>query len=83
MEGNNFKTQHSYPRSQLNHLKKARVEIWPKRSEEETTHTKKKPYQDEDKKSSINEKINSQIKKPRLKIIPIKALNPFPPPAID
>ena len=34
----------------VNHLKKARGEIWPKRSEEETT----KNYQDEDKKSAIN-----------------------------
>ena len=31
-------TQHSYPRSRLNHLKQARGKIWPKRSEEETTH---------------------------------------------
>ena len=60
MEGSNYwgygyKTQHSYPRSRLNHPKKARGEIWPKRSEEETTQ--KKPYQDEDKKSAINKKI--------------------------
>ena len=62
MEGSNYwgygyKTQHSYPRSRLNHLKKARGEIWPKRSEEETTKKKKKKkknYQDEDKKSAIN-----------------------------
>ena len=40
-----------------------------KRSEEETTH---KNYLDEDKKSAINKKINSQIKKPHLKMIPIK-----------
>ena len=31
-----------------------------------------KNYQDEDKKSAINKKINSQIKKPHLKMIPIK-----------
>ena len=42
MEGSNYwdygyKTQHYYPRSRLNHLKKARGEIWPKPSEEETT----------------------------------------------
>ena len=37
---------------------------------EETTQ--KKNYQDEDKKSAINKKINSQIKKPHLKMIPIK-----------
>ena len=30
------------------------------------------PYQDEDKKSAINKNINSQIKKPHLKMIPIK-----------
>ena len=35
--GYGYKTQHSYPTSGLNHLKKARSEIWPKRSEEETT----------------------------------------------
>ena len=29
-------------------------------------------YQDEEKKSAINKKINSQIKKPHLKMIPIK-----------
>ena len=56
MEGSNYwghgyKTHHSYPRSRLNHLKKARGEIWPKRSEEETTH---KIYLDEDKKSAID-----------------------------
>ena len=32
-----------------------------------------KNYQDEDKKSAINKKISSQIKKPHLKMIPIKA----------
>ena len=31
-----------------------------------------KNYEDEDKKSAINKKINSQIKKPHLKMIPIK-----------
>ena len=31
-----------------------------------------KNYQDEDKKSAINKRINSQIKKPNLKMIPIK-----------
>ena len=31
-----------------------------------------KNYQDEDKKSAINKKINSQIKNPHLKMIPIK-----------
>ena len=33
---------------------------------------KKKNYQDEDKKSTINKKINPQIKKPHLKRIPNK-----------
>ena len=37
----------------VNHLKNARGEIWPKRSEEETT----KNYHDEDKKSAINKKL--------------------------
>ena len=48
----------------------ARGEIWLKRSEEETNH--KKNNLDEDKKSAINKKNNSQIKKPHLKMIPIK-----------
>ena len=64
MEGSNYwghgyETQHSYPRSRLNHLKKARSEIWPKRREEETAH---KTYKD-DKKSAINKKLISQISK--------------------
>ena len=50
-------------------LKKARGEIWPKRSERRNNT---KNYQDEDKKSAINKKIKSQIKKPHLKMIPIK-----------
>ena len=66
MEGSNYwghgyKTQHSYPKSRLNLLKKARGEIWPKRSEEETTQ-KKKNYQDEDKKFAINKKIILRLK---------------------
>ena len=36
------------------------------------TKNKKKTYQDEDKKSAINKKKNSQIKKPHLKMIQIK-----------
>ena len=40
----------------VNHLKKARGEIWSKRSEKK----QQKNYQDEDKKSAINKKINSQ-----------------------
>ena len=56
MEGSNYwgygyKTQHSY-------LKKARGEIWSKRSEKK--QQKKENYQDEDKKSAIKT-INSQI----------------------
>ena len=64
MEGSNYwgygyKTQHSYSEVAVNHLKKAKGEIWPKRSEKETTHTqkKKKNYEDEDKKSAINKKL--------------------------
>ena len=57
----------------VNHLKKARGENWPKHSERRNNT---KNYQDEDKKSSIyiykKKKINSQIKKPYLKMIPIK-----------
>ena len=50
----------------VNHLKKALGKIWPKRSERGNN------YPDVDKKSAINKKINSQIKKPHLKMIPIK-----------
>ena len=39
----------------VNHLKKARGEIWPKRNERRN-NTKKKNFQDEDKKSAINKK---------------------------
>ena len=51
-----------------NHLKKARGEIWPKRSERRnnTKTTKMRT------KSLPQIKINSQIKKPHLKMIPIK-----------
>ena len=66
--GYGYKTQHSYPRSWLNHLKKARGEIWPKRSERRN-NTKTSKMRTE---SAINKKINSQIKKPHLKMIPIK-----------
>ena len=53
----------------VNPLKKARGEIWPRHSEKETTQN----YQDEDKKSVINKKYKKfQIKKPHLKMIPIK-----------
>ena len=37
---------------EVNHLKKASGEIWPKRSEKK----QQKNYQDEDKKSAINKK---------------------------
>ena len=66
--GYDYKTQHSYPRSRLNHLKKARGEIWPKRSEEETAQKQLRWEQ----KVRNKEKINSLIKKPHLKMIPIK-----------
>ena len=46
----------------VNHLKTARGEIWPKRSEKTNNQ---KNYQDE-------VKINSQMKKPHLKMIPNK-----------
>ena len=39
--------------------------------------TQKKTNQDENKKSAINKKINSQIKKPHLKMIPIKDNDKF------
>ena len=45
-----------------------RDEIWPERSERRNTKTTKMRT----KKSAINKKINSQIKKPHLKMIPIK-----------
>ena len=51
----------------------ARGEIWPKRSERR--NNTQKNYQDEEKKSAINKKINSQIKKTHLKMIPIKDKN--------
>ena len=73
MEGSNYSSFLS--EVAVNHLKKARGEIWPKRSERR--NNTKKPYQDEDKKSAINKKNNSQIKKPHLKMIPIKRQLPF------
>ena len=58
MEGSNYlRLQDSAFLSEVavNHMKKARGEIWPKRREGETTTKKKqKNYQDEDKKSAIN-----------------------------
>ena len=45
------------------HLKKARGEIWPKRSERRNKKKKqKKNYQDEDKKSAINKKLILRLK---------------------
>ena len=58
-------------RSWLNHLKKVRGEICPKRSEEETTQKLLRCGQ----KVCNKQKINSQIKKPHLKMIPIKDRN--------
>ena len=52
----------------VNHLKKARSEIWPKRRERRN-NTKLPRWEQ---KSAINKKIISQIKKPHLKMIPIK-----------
>ena len=74
MEGSNYwghgyKTQNSYSRSRLNHLKKARGEIWPKCSEEETTH---KNYRDEDKKSAMKIKLILRLRRLISKMIPIK-----------
>ena len=66
--GYGYKTQHSYPRSQLITWRRPEVKFgWNvvKKKQHEN-------YQDENKKSVINKKINSQIKKPHLKIIPIK-----------
>ena len=52
----------------VNHLKKARGEIWPKRSERRNnTKTTKMGT-----KSPQLIKINTQFKKPHLKMIPIK-----------
>ena len=71
--GNGYKTQHSYPRSWLKHLKKARGENWLKRSEEETTQKLPRWGQKvRNKFEKKKKKINSQIKKPHLKMIPIK-----------
>ncbi len=58
MEGGNY-WGYGYKTSFLskvavNHLKKARGEIWPKRSERRNNT---KNYQDEDKKSAINKKL--------------------------
>ena len=66
MEGSNYwgygyKTRHSYPRPE--------VKFGRNVVKEETTQHKN--YQNEDKKSAIK-KIDSQIKKPHLKMIPIK-----------
>ena len=73
MEGSNYwgygyKTQHSYPRLQLITWRRPEVKFgW--NAVKKKQH---KNYQDEEKKSAINKKINPQIKKPHLKMIPIK-----------
>ena len=74
MEGSNFwgygyKTQHSYPRSRLITWRRSEVKFgW-----NVVKKKQHKNYLDEDKKSVINkERINSQIKKPHLKMLPIK-----------
>ena len=57
MEGSYYwgygdQTQHSYPMSRLNHLKKARVKF----GRNVVKKKQYKNYQDEDKKSAINKK---------------------------
>ena len=69
---NGYKTQHSLSAVAVNHLKKARGEIWPKRSEEETTQKTTKMRTKSSQRINLKKKINSQIKKPHLKMIPIK-----------
>ena len=67
--GYGYKTQHSYLRSQLITWRRPEVKI----GRNVVKKKQHKNYQDEDKKSARNEKkINSQIKKPHLKMIPIK-----------
>ena len=74
MDGSNYwgygyKTQHSYPISRLITGRRSEVKFG-RNVVKKKNNTKN--YQDEDKKSAINKKINSQIKKPHLKMIPIK-----------
>ena len=75
MEGSNYwgygyKTQHFHPMSRLKSSEEGQrwnlAETWWKKKQH------KKNYQDEDKTSTIDKKlkINSQIKKPHLKMIP-------------
>ena len=51
------------------HVKKARGEIWPKRSEKKQQQQKEKTTRMRTKKSAINKKSNSLIKRPHLKRI--------------
>ena len=74
MEGSNYwgysyKTQHFYPRSRLITWRRPEVRF----GRNVVKKKQLKNYQDEDKKSAINKKISSQIKKPYLKTISIKA----------
>ena len=57
----------TYPRSRLITWRKPEVKF----GRNVVKKNQYKNYQDEDKKSAINKKINSQIKKPHLKMIPI------------
>ena len=73
MEGSNYwgygyNTLHSYPRSRFIPWRRPEVKFG-RNALKKKQH---KNYQDEDKKSAINKKINSLIKKPHLKMIPIK-----------
>ena len=74
MEGSNYwgysyKTQHSNPRSRLITWRSPEVKF----GRNVVKKKQHKNYEDEDKKSAINKnKTNSQIKKPHLKMIPIK-----------
>ena len=73
MEGRNYwgygyKTQHSYPRSRLITWRRPEAKF----GRNVVKKKQHKNYQDEDKKSAMNKKNNSQIKKPHLKMIPIK-----------
>ena len=66
--GNGYKTQHSYPKSRLITWRRPEVKF----GRNVVKKKQHKNYQDEDKKSAINKKNNYQIKKPHLKMIPIK-----------
>ena len=60
----------------VNHLKKARGEVWPKRSEKKKNKKKKhKNYQDEDKKSAMKKKLILRLRSLISKGFPIKTLS--------